>query len=56
MFEEKDKSCSFPAELVEVNVGLACFDGVIAILAFTQVCLFLLSDFLKKKSFFSDVW
>ncbi|XVF40170.1 hypothetical protein PTKIN_Ptkin01aG0090100 [Pterospermum kingtungense] len=37
MFGEKEKSCSFPRELVGVNVGLACFDGVIAILAFTQL-------------------
>ncbi|XVF27358.1 hypothetical protein REPUB_Repub14bG0100700 [Reevesia pubescens] len=37
MFEEKGKSCSFPGELVGVNVGLACFDGIIAILAFTQL-------------------
>ncbi|XWS15949.1 hypothetical protein CRYUN_Cryun34aG0045400 [Craigia yunnanensis] len=37
MFEEKEKSCSFPRELVGVNVGLACFDGIIAILAFTQL-------------------
>ncbi|XVE88353.1 hypothetical protein DITRI_Ditri19aG0062700 [Diplodiscus trichospermus] len=37
MFEEKEKSCSFPQELVAVNAGLASFDGIIAILAFTQL-------------------
>ncbi|XP_022723249.1 tobamovirus multiplication protein 1-like isoform X2 [Durio zibethinus] len=37
MFEKKDKSCIFSGELVGVNVGLACFDGIIAILAFTQL-------------------
>ena len=55
MFEEKEKSCSFPRELVGVNVGLACFDGIIAILAFTQVCLFLLFSFFVKNLIFLDV-
>ncbi|XP_022715578.1 tobamovirus multiplication protein 1-like isoform X5 [Durio zibethinus] len=37
MLEEKEKSCILAGELVGVNVGLACFDGIIAILAFTQL-------------------
>ncbi|KAK8608088.1 hypothetical protein V6N13_023522 [Hibiscus sabdariffa] len=37
MFEEKASSCSFPDELVGLNLALACFDAIIAILAFTQL-------------------
>ncbi|WRX27557.1 THH1/TOM1/TOM3 domain - like 5 [Theobroma cacao] len=37
MFEEKEKSCTFPRELVGVNVGLAFFDGIIAVIAFSQL-------------------
>ncbi|KAK8992499.1 hypothetical protein V6N11_048578 [Hibiscus sabdariffa] len=37
MFEEKARSCSFPDELVGLNLALACFDAIIAILAFTQL-------------------
>ncbi|XVE51578.1 hypothetical protein DITRI_Ditri02bG0052700 [Diplodiscus trichospermus] len=33
----EEKSCSFPRELVGINVGLACFDGIIAVLAFAQL-------------------
>lgn len=40
MFEEKGWSCSFPEELVGLNLVFACFDVLIAILAFTQVCSF----------------
>ncbi|KAK8580552.1 hypothetical protein V6N12_070818 [Hibiscus sabdariffa] len=36
MFEEKEKSCSSSRELVGINVGFACFDGITAILAFSQ--------------------
>ncbi|KHG24847.1 Protein Uncharacterized protein [Gossypium arboreum] len=36
MFEEKGWSCSFPEELVGLNLVFACFDVLIAILAFTQ--------------------
>ncbi|KAK9047646.1 hypothetical protein V6N11_053485 [Hibiscus sabdariffa] len=37
MFEEKEKSCSSSRELVGINVGFACFDGIIAVLAFSQL-------------------
>ncbi|XP_022720302.1 uncharacterized protein LOC111278098 isoform X4 [Durio zibethinus] len=37
MFEEKEKFCSFPPQLVGVNAGLACFDGITAIIAFSQL-------------------
>ncbi|GMI82249.1 candidate G-protein Coupled Receptor 3 [Hibiscus trionum] len=37
MFEEMEKSCSSSRELVGINVGFACFDGIIAILAFSQL-------------------
>ncbi|KAK8664592.1 hypothetical protein V6N13_084373 [Hibiscus sabdariffa] len=37
MFEEKANSCSFPDELVGINLAFACFDAIIAILAFTQL-------------------
>ncbi|KAK8678121.1 hypothetical protein V6N13_143632 [Hibiscus sabdariffa] len=37
MFEEKEKSCSSSRELVGINVGFACFDGITAILAFSQL-------------------
>lgn len=37
MFEEKGWSCSFPEELVGLNLVFACFDVLIAILAFTQL-------------------
>ncbi|KAA3479042.1 tobamovirus multiplication protein 1-like isoform X1 [Gossypium australe] len=36
MLEEKGWSCSFPEELVGLNLVFACFDVLIAILAFTQ--------------------
>jgi hypothetical protein len=38
MYELKEGSC-FPEVLVGVNVGLACVDGIIAVLAVTQVVL-----------------
>ncbi|KAL4387834.1 hypothetical protein GQ457_09G003630 [Hibiscus cannabinus] len=37
MFEDKANSCSFPDELVGINFAFACFDAIIAILAFTQL-------------------
>lgn len=37
MFELREGSC-FPRVLVGVNVGLALVDGIIAVLAFCQVC------------------
>ncbi|XP_039061667.1 tobamovirus multiplication protein 1-like isoform X2 [Hibiscus syriacus] len=37
MFEGKVSSCSFPDELVGLNLAFACFDAIIAILAFTQL-------------------
>ncbi|XP_039049288.1 tobamovirus multiplication protein 1-like isoform X2 [Hibiscus syriacus] len=37
MFEDKEKSCRSSRELVVINVGIACFDGIIAILAFSQL-------------------
>ncbi|XP_021686148.2 uncharacterized protein LOC110669011 isoform X3 [Hevea brasiliensis] len=37
MLEVREGSCCFPREVLGVNVGLACVDGIIAILAFSQV-------------------
>ncbi|OAY25108.1 hypothetical protein MANES_17G067700v8 [Manihot esculenta] len=37
MLEVREGSCCFPREVLGVNVGLACVDGIIAILAFYQL-------------------
>ncbi|XP_065878794.1 tobamovirus multiplication protein 1 isoform X2 [Euphorbia lathyris] len=37
MLEVREASCCFPREVVGVNVALACVDGIIAILAFSQL-------------------
>uniref|UniRef100_A0A2P2NYE8 THH1/TOM1/TOM3 domain-containing protein n=1 Tax=Rhizophora mucronata TaxID=61149 RepID=A0A2P2NYE8_RHIMU len=37
MFELGKGCCCFPTEVMGVNVGLACVDGIIAVLAFTQL-------------------
>ena len=39
MIELREGFC-FPRELFGVNVGLALVDGVVAALAFAQVCFF----------------
>ncbi|XP_057992170.1 protein TOM THREE HOMOLOG 1 isoform X4 [Hevea brasiliensis] len=37
MLEVRERYCCFPREVLGVNVGLACVDGIIAILAFSQL-------------------
>lgn len=39
LFDLIDKGC-YPKSLVDVLVTLACIDGIFAVLAIIQVCLF----------------